>query len=113
MDIAIGDTDGRDAVRAWLRAGPEVTDADLQARWDAAVTATAEWIDPAAVDEAPQAVVDFVTAVAAETWRAVESGGQLQQLPDGGVTGWTITSALIRRNAVLGGYYVRAPRTIT
>lgn len=112
MDIVIGDTGGRDAVRSWLRAGPEVTDDELQARWDAAVEATADWIADAAKDSPPRAVVDFVVAVAADTWRAIESGGQLQQLPDGSISGATVNSSIIRRNAVLGGRWVRTPRTI-
>lgn len=112
MDIAIGSTAGRDAVRAWLRAGTEVSDAELQSRWDTAVTATSAWINTDATVDAPQAVVDFVTAVAADLWRAVDSGGQLQPLPDGTVSGASIHTALVRRNAVIGGPYVHAPRTI-
>jgi hypothetical protein len=101
-------------VRAYLRAGTSIPNAELQQAWDAAVDATARWVKPGFEYDAPPGVVEFVTVVAAHIWRTRDSAGDLQALPDGSFnTGQTITSSLVRRYAVLAGPYARSPRTVT
>lgn len=112
MDITTGNTSGRDALRVFLRAGDTITDAELLSCWDAAVDATQRWIRPGYTTDAPEGVQQFVLNVAAHIWRTRDSGGELQALPDGTITGSSITSNLIRRYAVLGGPYVVSPRVI-
>ena len=113
MDITTGNTTGRDDLRAFLRAGATIPDAELQSAWDTAVDATQRWIRPGYTTDAPEGVVSFVMNVAAHIWRTRDSAGETQILPDGSFsTGQAITSNLVRRYAVLGGPYVVTPRVI-
>jgi hypothetical protein len=113
VNIATGNTAGRDALRAYLRADTAISDAELLQAWDAAVDATTKWIRPGFTEDAPAGVQEFVLSVAAHIWGNRDSGGTTQILPDGTFdAGRSLTSNLVRRYAVLGGPYVMTPRVI-
>lgn len=112
MDISTGSTDGRDALRAYLRAGDDIPDAELMDAWDTAVDATEPWIKPGFNTDAPAGVRSFVIAVAAHAWRTRDSAGDTQILPDGTINSQVITSALVARYRVLSGRYAATPRVI-
>lgn len=112
MNIVYDDPAGLTALRAFLRAGTTITDAELTSAWNAAVDGTQRWIRSGYTTDAPEGVQQFVLNVAAHIWRTRDSGGELQAMPDGTITGSSITSNLIRRYAVLGGPYVVTPRVI-
>lgn len=112
MNITTGNTAGRDALRSFLRASGTISDEELLSCWDTAVDATQRWIRTGYTIDAPEGVTQFVLNVAAHVWRTRDSGGELQQLPDGSISGASITSNLVRRYAVLAGPYVVTPRVI-
>lgn len=114
MDIATGDTEGRDELRERLGAPSTIPDAAVQAGWDAAVDATRAYIRPDFTTSAPQGVIEFVLAVAVHIWQGTrDSAGSLEVLPDGtAVSSVGITGNLVKRYLSLGGPYVRTPRTI-
>lgn len=114
MDIATGSTDGRDALRTFLRASATITDATLQQCWDTAVDATQRFIRPGYTADAPAGVVEFVLHVAAIVFKHRDSGGEGAVLPDGTIT----TGAFLTHNkikglaAAYGGPYCVTPRVI-
>lgn len=106
-------TDGADVLRDFLRVGATIPDSELSTCWNAAIDATANWIRDGYLEDAPDGVVQFVVNVVAHIWRVRDTGGDQQAIPDGT---WSTTSSvtrnLVRRYAVLGGPYVRTPRTV-
>lgn len=112
MDIA-KDSDGRDALRDFLRAGATISDDEMQQCWNAAVDATQGWVKDGYTVDAPEGVVEFVLNVAAHLWRVRDTGGDTQSLPIGTwSSSASVTRNTVRRYAVLGGIYVRTPRTV-
>lgn len=108
-------TDGADLLRDHL-GNPDpvtITDETLSHCWNSAIDATQGWIKPGFDADAPEGVQDFVLNVAAHIYRVRDTGGDIQALPDGT---WSanasVTRNLVRRYAVLGGVYVRTPRTV-
>lgn len=112
MDIAYDDPAAIAALRESVRAGTAISDGNLARAWNATVDAAAGWVDDAAKTDAPPGVQEFALAVAAHVLRARESGGELRETVDGALVGTVITSSLLARYAVLGGQWVRPPRTI-
>ena len=114
MDITTGNTAGRDALRSFLGAGSQVTDATLLQCWDAAVDATQRYIRTGYTADAPAGVVEFVLHVAGIVYRHRDSGGEAAVLPDGTVTtGAYLTQAKIMTLAAsYGGPYCVTPRVI-
>ena len=114
MDIASGSTDGRDALRSFLRASATIDDDTLQQCWDVAVDATQRFIRPGYAADAPAGVVEFVLHVAGVVFKHRDSGGESAILPDGTVTtGGFLTHAKIKTlAAAYGGPYCVTPRVI-
>ena len=114
MDITTGNTDGADALRSYLGAGPIIADTTLQTCWDVAVDATQRWIRPGYAADAPAGVQEFVLSVAAVVFRHRDSGGDATILPDGTfTTGNYLTHAKIRTlAAAYGGPYTVTPRVV-
>lgn len=112
-DIAVGDTDGMDAVRVHLRASDAITDAELQQAWDVAAEACSPYIRDGYDIDAPPGVIEFVVNVAAHIWRTRDGGGDIQALPDGTwSSNSSVTRNLVKRYLPLGGRNVRTPRTV-
>lgn len=114
MDITSGSTDGRDALRSFLRASATIDDDTLQQCWDVAVDATQRYIRTGYTADAPAGVVEFVLHVAGVVYKHRDSGGESAVLPDGTLTtGGYLTAAKIRTlAAAYGGPYLRTPRVI-
>ena len=116
MDITTGNTSGRDALRAFLRAdgNTSITDAELLSCWDVAVDATQRYIRPGYTADAPAGVQEFVLHVAALVWKHRDSGGEGGVLPDGTLTpGSFLTSRKVATlAAAYGGPYCVTPRVV-
>lgn len=114
MDIATGSTDGRDALRTFLRASATIDDDTLQSCWDTAVDATQRYIRTGYTADAPAGVIEFVLHVAGIVFRHRDSGGEAAVLPDGTVTtGAYLTQGKIKNlAAAYGGPYCVTPRVI-
>ena len=114
MDITTGSTEGRDALRSFLRASASIDDDTLQSCWDTAVDATQRFIRPGYTADAPAGVQEFVLHVAGVVFKHRDSGGEGAILPDGTLT----TGAFLTHNkiktlaAAYGGPYCVTPRVI-
>ena len=114
MDITTGNTDGRDALRTFLRAGATITDAELLQCWDVAVDTCQRYIRPGYTADAPAGVQEFVLNVAAVVWKHRDSGGDATILPDGTLTtGNYLSSRKVAEFAkAYGGPYCVTPRVV-
>lgn len=110
MDLEAGDTTGRDELRSFMRAGTDVTDAELQHAWDTMCDHAPEEVSDEYLIECPPSVIEWAYTVAAALWRARDQAGGVQpSVDDTFGPGQTPTVVTLRRTrAILPQRYARS-----
>lgn len=103
MDLTIGDTSGRDALRTALGSSAALDDGDLQDAWDAMCDHALWEVRPEYLESCPPSVVDWAMDVAAAIHRKRTGGGDMGVAP-GETFGGPAPFSIRRHRATLGNY---------